>query len=61
MLAHKKPVPSAPPPMRMTSIYLDDELIEAIDAWRAQQEGRLSRSDAIRRLSWRAIKAEELP
>jgi len=41
----------------MTTIYLDDELIEAVDEWAAQQEGKCSRSDAIRRLTWRAIKA----
>jgi len=57
MLAHKRTAPSPPPPMKMTTIYLDEELIEAVDEWRLHQEGRPSRSDAIRRLTRRALKA----
>jgi hypothetical protein len=45
------------PPAKM-QLYMDRDLIAAIDAWRVHQEGRPLRSDAIRRLCRRALKAD---
>ncbi len=40
-------------------IYMDDTLVAAVDDWRARQEGNPSRADAIRRMAWRVIRAEQ--
>jgi hypothetical protein len=42
-------------------VYLNHELVVAIDEWRRQQEGEPSRSDAIRRMAWRVIRANQDP
>jgi len=38
--------------------YMAPELIAAIDRWRTGQEGQPSRSDAVRRLCIRALRAD---
>jgi hypothetical protein len=50
----------APSQVRMRSVWLSDELIDALDHWRQQQEGECSRSDAIRRLIRRGIRADAM-
>jgi len=39
-------------------VYLTDDLVCDIDAWRAHQEGEPSRSDAIRRMVRRVLRGD---
>jgi hypothetical protein len=52
---------SASKSLRLHSVYLNAELVAAVDDWRGRQEGIVSRSDAIRRMCWRVIKSEGGP
>jgi metal-responsive CopG/Arc/MetJ family transcriptional regulator len=43
---------------RLRSVYLDDATVAAIDEWRERQEGEPSRSDALRRMARRVLRAD---
>jgi hypothetical protein len=45
--------------MRPYLIRMNDETVTAVDEWRRHQEGEPCRADAIRRLIWRAIRADK--
>ncbi|MBO0754269.1 MAG: ribbon-helix-helix protein, CopG family [Bradyrhizobiaceae bacterium] len=51
----KKPKPTRKGPL---TVYLPATLLEQLDEWRARQDGEPGRSDAVRRMVARTLRAD---
>jgi hypothetical protein len=53
-----KPSKGHPRVLKTVQFYADQGFIDDVDAWRRRQEGECSRSDAIKRMCRRVMRAE---